>query len=362
MKKVFLGLSVALVAVLAGCGGTDNSGSTGTIELLDQYSIDLADNGFTPNYAEGIEATDVKWTFDSSSIAVNPAGAIIPSEVGTFNATAKLGSETVTTKLVVTNIYTGYSKISTVEDFKAMANGLNGKYYLTNDINFTNQTIDPISNWVTGASFNGVLDGRGYSISNLTLNAQSNKVLTNGETWGNSLFPKLGGEVRNLSIVNITSIGDGFIGTIAGENSGTIENCYVQGKVVGTKGWIYHTHSGGLVGINSGTISNCFAEVDVTGGYGIAGWNFGTGTASYAVDSLVNAELENGELGLSSAYAGSEDETAGMKPFVLSALLADSQLKDFNNFPGLSSSTIWTISNGTKPYLRNNAGTRPATI
>ena len=63
----------------------------------------------------------------------------------------------------------GYKKISSAEDLKAISQDPSGKYCLSKDIDLQGVEWTPIS-------FNGILDGNGHEIRNLTLTAPGNNV------------------------------------------------------------------------------------------------------------------------------------------------------------------------------------------
>jgi hypothetical protein len=172
-----------------------------------------------------------------------------------------------------------------------------------------------------GTSFNGVFDGNGYKISNLTINPGTAK----NDFLG--LFGQMGStaSIENLTIesVSMTSADIGanatyFIGSLCGRSLGTISRCVADGSIiVHYSGYIggligqneqgqafycqtnvnvtagdYSGYIGGLVGVNlEGILENTRALGDVTGGNnsntigGLAGCNQGTGasiTNSYA--------------------------------------------------------------------------------
>jgi hypothetical protein len=125
----------------------------------------------------------------------------------------------------------------------------------------------PISNNVY-AEFAGVFDGGRHSIKNMTVNS--------GNGFG-GLFGLLYGKVKNVSVSGSVSATNEsvafFVGGIAGENHGTIENCTNAGTVTGG------SFAGGIAGENVGTIANCSNAGTATGGNetgGIAGANSGT--------------------------------------------------------------------------------------
>ena len=113
-------------------------------------------------------------------------------------------------------------------------------------------------------NFNGTYDGGGYFIDYLTISSSANN---------QGMFSRIldGGVVRNVAL---TGAYVGFrndtwtvIGGIAGNNGGTIENCYVTG---GIWGW---NNVGGIAGFNAGVIQNCYTNCNVTANGNEDGYN-----------------------------------------------------------------------------------------
>lgn len=81
--------------------------------------------------------------------------------------------------------------------------------------------------------------------------------------------------MKNVTLTGVGVSGCAWVGGIAGQNYGTVENCSVKGMVTGAGA--YSNNIGGIVGQNNGTISGCSAEGTVTGNGsnvgGIAGIN-----------------------------------------------------------------------------------------
>ena len=171
-------------------------------------------------------------------------------------------------------------EIRTASDLSFVTDDLDGSYILLNDIDLSEyEKWDPIGG---SAEFNGTFDGNGHVISNMTIT---------GDMEYAGLFGYIGnsGVVKNLGLVkssiNISSSDNAYSGGIAGENDGTIENCYNTGTVVATAD---NAYSGGIVGINFGIITNCYNTGTVTAiststseyyyasSGGIAGENYGT--------------------------------------------------------------------------------------
>ncbi len=167
---------------------------------------------------------------------------------------------------------TGWTKISTYEEFSALRNRataaneftITGKYYLANDIDCTGQQFEKIL-----ANFNGTLDGNGKIIKNLKVYHASGWT-----TDGNGIFNALygGAVIKNLCFDGLgayISSGDSLIGQFAlfGNNfGGTINEVVVRFEGNMFAG-IY-----GLTAKNTGTITNCIVDVtdlrnykDITG-------------------------------------------------------------------------------------------------
>lgn len=113
--------------------------------------------------------------------------------------------------------------------------------------------------------FNGIYDGQGYVIKNLSISRSSSKDI--------GLFGVVGqnGQIKNLGLINVNITGNSRTGGLAGVNYGNISNCYTTGIVTGNEG------IGGLVGIHanksaSSKISNSYSIVTVTGVHNVGGF------------------------------------------------------------------------------------------
>ncbi|MBR1677539.1 MAG: InlB B-repeat-containing protein [Clostridia bacterium] len=119
-----------------------------------------------------------------------------------------------------------YKGVSTAADFMAITGSDN--YILLNDINFSGVEYTPI------ASFSGTLEGNGYAVKNVTMQAVSAAC---GEAT--SLFKNLSGTLLNIKfeniVLNATNDGDcGGTGLIASYFTGTVDNVYLTGTMHGT--------------------------------------------------------------------------------------------------------------------------------
>ena len=154
----------------------------------------------------------------------------------------------------------------------------NSYFVLTADIDLANNNWTPIGNSFADVLFNGPdyrlfagnLDGKGHTISNISIGTESTPL--ESDVFG--LFGATGGKISNLNLDGITIYGTaknvsdriiGLAGALAGSASGPIENCHVTklnltmktpGSGTAAAYWI-----GGLVGALDGSqhIEECSA-------------------------------------------------------------------------------------------------------
>jgi len=116
-------------------------------------------------------------------------------------------------------------------------------------------------------SFTGNYNGGGKTITGLTIDVSGYAGMFN--------YIGFGGMVENLGLIDV-DIKGGNPGGIVGQNAGstniggTIQNCYVTGKVTGING------AGGIANLNRGIIQNCYFNGNFESGGvngGIASWN-----------------------------------------------------------------------------------------
>src|SRR6516162_1410267 len=221
---------------------------------------------------------------------------------------------------------TAYMLVNTVSDLDAVRTNTAGTYALGTKITFNpDQTFTPIPN------FDGLFDGQGRTIANLTIASTAQNV---------GLFGTIGstGVVRNVNLADVTvsGLGSQFVGVLAGTNKGTISNVSAIGTVQAgggsTAGGLVgqnlgtgtiagatvpalaqacmagqtcasvavnvgsNSLGGGLVGSNSGTITNAFATGDVTGAAGTNGFTTLGGLAAVNLGSISNS-FASGDVG-----------------------------------------------------------------
>ena len=174
-----------------------------------------------------------------------------------------------------------------------------GKFFKLNDyLRYNEGGHDYHVIGTSGFPFRGVFDGNGKTIS------YASSIAGEGNTYNNSLqglfgYIGEGGVVKNLGASDCSFRGTNFIGVIAGDNEGTIENCrvdyYSSGNVVFTDNKSYY---GTIAGRNSGIIRNCVSAgcVKADNGQngsmvgGIVGHNTDKGTVENCL--YVGSQLE----------------------------------------------------------------------
>jgi len=242
-------------------------------------------------------------------------------------------------------------------------------YNDSNDATSTgnNEGFNPLGNSTT--KFTGEYDGKGYSISNLTINRSSNSNNTGLFGWA------LVTTIRNLGLTNVKIIGHNSVGPLIGlAHSTEISNCYAtSGTVIG------NSQVGGLVGYLYGyaSITNSYSNVDnVTGSSyyigGLAGYiENSTILNSYSTGSVVSTSYRGGLVGSLSASLAPIDSfydktTSGQSDTGKGTGKTTAEMKTLATFTdttttGLSTSwdfdTIWNIDststiNSGYPYLR----------
>ena len=160
--------------------------------------------------------------------------------------------------------------IETAEDFLTFAKECRMDTYsfnlvveLEDDIDLTDQDFEAIP------SFAGEFRGNGHTIRGLNIE-------TEGSIQGLFRYVRLGATIQDLNLEgNIAPKGSrSYVGSLAGQNAGTIVNCSFSGSVSGS------THVGGLVGHNqlTGLMETCTVSGQINGQHfvgGLAGDNNG---------------------------------------------------------------------------------------
>jgi hypothetical protein len=160
---------------------------------------------------------------------------------------------------------------------------------LMNDIVCTDKLWVPIGN--ANNKYNGHFNDNDEEIKKIIgLNNTGFNDVDDKKYQGLFGYIDSNGIVKNIGIEGGEIKGKDFIGGVAGENEGTITNCYNTGSISGSgaSAWV-----GGVAGINEGTITNCYNTglISAGGAYayvgGVAGYNnYGTITNCYNTGSF----------------------------------------------------------------------------
>ena len=224
--------------------------------------------------------------------------------------------------------------ITTATQLQNMNLSLTSDYELGNDIDCSGiANFEPVGLWGGTDVFTGSFDGKGYTISNLTVNRAAddfiglfgrtdgcsfmgNVTLEDFTLTGDDYIGAFCGDSRNhsisnVSVINVTIVGDDICGGMAGIlQSGTVgqtlTNCNSTGTI--TAGW----YVGGLVGYhNILATSNCHSSVNITAD----GWEVGglvgrlsTGAYEkcYATGTVTGDDYVGGFVGHLFASVGTE--------------------------------------------------------
>ena len=176
------------------------------------------------------------------------------------------------------NTYEVYNADGLLAWNKAVQGNLLLNCTLTDDINLTGKEWTPIGDYDN--RYTGTFDGGNHTITGLTINQYGNYV-------GMIDFLESGGTVQNLTLESVNITGGDIVGSVVGDNYGTVTACTASGNVSGT------SRIGGVVGYNNGTVTACYhASGNVSGtSYigGVVGRNTsGTLTACYHASGNVS--------------------------------------------------------------------------
>ncbi len=260
----------------------------------------------------------------SSNITASEADAVLGGVAGensgyvsgsTFSGSLERDGQELTDVLIETSIEPAgitYELISSAADLQKIRDDLAGNFKLANDITLSGD-FDPIGSEEN--PFVGILEGNGKTISGLQI-AQADEDYVGffariGRTDDEEDYDAAAnGLVRNLKLELVDGDGENpsitgkeYVGAVAGQSHGRIENCSAEGGYIKGDGYL-----GGLVGGNSGSITNSSASgaVDLSGEVesggnrhlylgGLVGSNSGSITNSSAsgrVESSVTIESD----------------------------------------------------------------------
>ena len=142
------------------------------------------------------------------------------------------------------------SNIKDLDNIKKVVtsgNALDNQYFaLINDIDYNGEKIEPLSNSVSGMTFNGIFDGRGYKIKNFIIDEEGSE--------NASFFGRCDGVIENLLLDG--TISGGFAASFVNTGSGTILNCISNCKLIALE-------AAGIASNWNGVIDNTVFQGDI---------------------------------------------------------------------------------------------------
>lgn len=183
-------------------------------------------------------------------------------------------------------------------------------------------------------------------------------VVASGSYYGSSLYA----QIRRVSVSG-TIRGGSRLGLIAGMcgNMCLISESFSTGTIIGRR--IEYTNSayvGGIAGDGPGKIENSYSSANVTG-YDMVGGLVGapgTVTSSYSVGEVNGSNYFGGLVGYAGTVTNSYWNTDIHPTSYGGTGLTTAEMKQSTNYSGWDFDTVWNITNGTTyPYLRNNTQT-----
>lgn len=269
----------------------------------------------------------------------------------------------------------GYTAINSLDDLALIRSNPDGNYILMNDIDMTDATkpggsIDTGNGWVPIKDFRGTFDGNGHYIKGMHIYGT-----VTGVEYG--LFGIVSGTVKNLGMIDVDidiefDLWKTYVGAIAGELYGNVEQCFVSGNIkcdINDED-VRYRYIGGIVGAgesSSCVVANCYnrAQIDA---YKKDGSTI-TNTAGIANDISVSNCYNLGTVNKGEGYAiggydgyGDYEEACfyligtGKELSGSDVPLTDTQMKNKNYYTYFDFNTVWDVDpyhNYLYPQLRN---------
>lgn len=177
-------------------------------------------------------------------------------------------------KLINSSKLTEYNG-KTLKDFGETADGVT-TYYLLNDIDFQGvdcSQLEHVGGQNTTRNFEDIFDGKGHTISNLTLRPAYSYTGLFGKTSAASVIKNLSLKSCTADIKKNGAGSSSGIGILVSFSLGTLINCSVEnGSILSEQ----RTIAGGLAGYFKGTIINCHVQNTTISGQLSAGGLTGT--------------------------------------------------------------------------------------
>jgi len=150
---------------------------------------------------------------------------------------------------------------------------------------------------VKGGANTGILIGK--LINGTIVNCRVSGSLADGTPVGGIVGMLDGGKITlcQAELTVSTTGANAYVGGIAGESSGDIDQCVTLGSVNATGN---STNAAGIVGKNSGNVTNSYSSMKITSVYcaaGVVGYNYGTVDKCYAYGDLKSMNYAAGVVG-----------------------------------------------------------------
>jgi hypothetical protein len=269
------------------------SWATNTLTLKAEHNINI--NAALNGTGSGATAAKLALQYGQASTDGTGSDYLVKAPVNLSageNFSTQQGSDG-PTKLFTVITQLGAVDSITGKDLQGINSAPGGNFALGQNIDAaTSSSWNSSTGFISIPSFSGNFDGLGHTISNLIINRAGLDVGLFGNTLASAT-------VQNIGVITSAVTGTTDVGTLVGNNAGTINNSYTASTVVGT------LNAGGLVGINSGKISNSHAQSKVTlsgqavdaatNGGGLVGSNAGLINNSYAT-GIINGTTSMGGL------------------------------------------------------------------
>lgn len=186
--------------------------------------------------------------------------------------------------------------IQTITHLNNISKYPSSHYIIANDIAFDPQSEAFPTGWKPFA-FKGSLDGQGYKITGIKITVSN----TSEYQWYDpGLFSSNSGTIENLTVYNmrisVSNRGDKYGGFICAVNTGEIINCHSTNCIIALQN-TYHFF-GGIAGNNSGSIQNCTSNNSIN--WGANGGRIGGITANNT--GSINNCTNNGAITNLGAY------------------------------------------------------------
>ena len=221
------------------------------MSLAGDYTFSFTKGKVTGLTIGGVAITD--YTQNGTTITI-PNATVKALSLGEQTAIIKTASANYTTTVTVATLI-----ISDKTELNKFNSVTSGYYLMDANVTYDGTWISKVGYFWNGTSFSGTFDGRGHSISGMTMKT---------EAWGQSSGGFIGamsatGVLKNVAFINcgvrdMSSNGGSPI-LCVGENNGTIENVYVQTDISKLP-----TNTNILARNEQGTVKNCFVYITGT--------------------------------------------------------------------------------------------------